>query len=112
MSRRLQGETVPVSCLTRSMRDALWELFSRYYDDVTRARFEHDLDAKQSIVLTRDEHDGTIRGFCTLARWEGRALGRPYVAVFTGDTIIDRAYHGQTALHREVFLHFVAAKLS
>ena len=92
MSRRtLRAQTVPVGELAAETREAMWGLFERYYDDVDRARFMSDLSRKRDVVLLTVPSDGSVQGFCNLQVYPGTAAGRPYVAVFTGDTVIDPA---------------------
>lgn len=80
----------------------MWAVFDRYYVDVDRARFDADLDRKQDVIVLRDAADASVQGFSTLATYDGRMSGRAITLVFSGDTVIDRAYWGQSALH----LHF------
>jgi hypothetical protein len=110
--RTLRAHTLPTSELGDETREAMWRLFERYYADVDRARFLDDLSRKRDVVLLKDPVDDSVQGFCNLQVYPGVAAGRPYVAVFTGDTVIDPAYHGQTkALHRAFFNYLVACKL-
>jgi hypothetical protein len=108
----LRARIVAIAKLTDAVRESMWKLFERYYHDVARTRFLEDLSRKRDVVLLSDPTDGSVQGFCTLQLYTGEAAGRPYVAVFTGDTVIDPRYHGQTkALHRAFFRYLVSAKL-
>jgi hypothetical protein len=97
--------------LDRRSRDAMWELFTRYYAEVRRSVFEADLDEKDHVILLRDEGDGSIRGMSTLKVYELTVHGRKVRAVFSGDTIIDAAYWGQSALHWAFLGYLVRVKL-
>lgn len=105
----LRGETVRVADLRAADREAMWTLFATYYDDVDRTRFDADLAGKQAVFILRDGY--ALRGFSTVAYYEQEVDGRRVGVVFSGDTIIDRRYWGQTALHRQYFKLFVRAKL-
>lgn len=108
----LRARIVPTAQLGAPVREAMWQLFERYYHDVAQARFYDDLSRKRDVVLLSDPRDGSVQGFCTLQVYPGQAAGKPYVAVFTGDTVIDLAYHGQTkALHRAFFRYLVGEKV-
>jgi hypothetical protein len=110
-NRRLRAETVRRAVVTPACRDAMWRLFSAYYDDVERERFLTDLDNKDHVILLSDAMDGALRGFSTVARDRCRVANRDVVSVFSGDTVIDAAYWGQTALQRAFFRYVIATKL-
>lgn len=111
MSRpaRLVATTLPVSRVDVPTRDTMWALFQAHYENVTRARFDADLDAKDHVILLRSH--GALRGFSTLERLSGEVLGRPYRAVYSGDTVIDPAFHGQTALQIAFYRYVLATRL-
>src|SRR5262249_53059935 len=66
------------------------------------AAFFRDLDEKDGVLLARDQA-GRVRGFSTYQRFDGVVGGRRYVAMFSGDTIMDREHWGDLALHRGYF---------
>ncbi len=103
-ARRVRGSTVPVSSLTSADRDAAYELLATYYDRTDRERFDQDMDEKQQVVLLRDADDGRLGGFCTIHVSTHRPAGggRPVTVLFTGDTVVDRAYWGQKVLHTQI----------
>lgn len=108
---RLTARTRAVAALDAADRHAMWRLYRAYYVDTTRAVFDRDLDEKDHVILLFDA-DGVLQGFSTLKVLEGRALGRRFVAVFSGDTIVDRAYWGQTALQRAFLSYVIRTKLA
>ncbi len=93
------------------MRARLWQLFAAYYDDVTEAAFARDLDEKDGVLVARDA-GGWVRGFSTFKRYDGVVDGRRYTAVFSGDTIMERACWGDLALHRGYLALWLAIKRS
>jgi hypothetical protein len=108
---RLRASLAVPRDLDRRSRDAMWQLFTRYYADVRRSVFEADLDEKDHVILLRDEGDGSIRGMSTLKVYDHTIAGRRVRAVFSGDTIIDAAYWGQSALHWAFLGYLVRVKL-
>jgi len=98
----------PVGRLTAADREAMWALFARYYDKVTRAEFERDLDEKQYLIRMHDAAGG-LCGFSTIQVLETRLGGRAVEAVFSGDTVIDRSVWGQKQLQR-VFTRFLIGR--
>ena len=100
---RLSAKVVPRAQVTQAMRRQMFALFERYYDHVDEATFCRDMDAKDEVILMRDSGDGSIRGFCTLVVYHGEHEGRRYRALFTGDTIVDKPYWGQSVFHQVFF---------
>src|SRR5262245_44121026 len=91
-SGRLRAALVEVTHLSETQRAAMWELFSRYYAEVTIEQFRRDLLAKQRVVLLLDSGDGSIQGFSTIVVESPVIDGRRLVAVFSGDTVIEQSY--------------------
>ncbi len=96
---RLAGQVLPIAALTAEQVDQLYALLTTYFEGVTRQRFEADLAEKEWAVLLTDP-SGQIRGFSTLMRLVASIGGERVVAYFSGDTIIHRAFWGQSELPR------------
>jgi len=92
--RRLAGSVV--SHTTVAERDAMYALFSTYFLGTDRGVFEQDLSEKDGVILLRDEPSGGIQGFSTFM-W---LRVDNTVAFFSGDTIIDREFWGDSVLSR------------
>ncbi|MBI3551600.1 MAG: hypothetical protein HY077_03715 [Elusimicrobia bacterium] len=100
MGGRLCSDAVARSGLSPSDRDRLYSIFERHYEGVSRERFESDLAEKDFVILLREGPRGPVQGFSTqrvMALDHGGARVR---AVFSGDTVIDRAYWGEQELVR------------
>jgi hypothetical protein len=108
---RLVGSTVPVGGLVAKERDAMWEIFRVYYLDVRREEFDRDLNEKDHVIVLRDSGDRSIRGFSTLKVYDQSVGGRRFRAIFSGDTIVDAAYWGQSALHWTFLRFLIGQKL-
>jgi hypothetical protein len=78
----------------------MYALLQAYFAGTERLRFDNDLDEKESVFLLRDALAGRIRGFSTLMRLRASVDGHEIAAFFSGDTIVDRDYWGDTALSR------------
>lgn len=109
---RLVARTVARAALTASDRETMWRLFARYYADVSRATFDADLAKKQDVLLLLDSGSRRIAGFTTIEVYEERVDGRAFIAVFSGDTVVDDAYWGQPALKRAFARYLLKTKLS
>jgi hypothetical protein len=93
----LRGSIVAVQRLSTHDRDQMFTVFARYYSGVTRTVFDKDLDAKNDVILLRDDQ-GDIRGFSTLLKMTVRHGGRTHYGIFSGDTVVDRPFWGTRVL--------------
>lgn len=78
----------------------MYVLLRTYFCGTSRARFEADLREKETVILLRDTASGLIRGFSTLLHMTEWIDGHEVVAFFSGDTIVERDYWGETMLSR------------
>lgn len=99
-SPRLIGAVVPRARLGDDDRDRMYDVLRRHFARTDRARFEADLLEKETVIVLRDREAGDIRGFSTLMRINARIDGSDVVAFFSGDTIVEPAYWGDSALSR------------
>jgi hypothetical protein len=95
--RRLTTAVDFIAALDAAMVDEMFDLYAAYYDGTSRELFARDLADKDHVVTLRTAA-GTLAGFSTLALVDFVAAGRPAVAIFSGDTIIDQPYWGTQAL--------------
>ncbi|MDJ0849753.1 MAG: hypothetical protein QNK04_15380 [Myxococcota bacterium] len=95
----LNAKLVERSRLAPRERDAMYGILCRHFRGVERARFEKDLDEKNWVILLEDS-ETRIQGFSTLLFYETEHEGEPLSVVYSGDTIVDRAAWGGSALFR------------
>lgn len=93
-ARHLTGSVV--SRTTPEERDEMYALLATYFSGTDRERFESDLAEKDGVILLRDETSGRIRGFSTFLWMRDPAR----IVFFSGDTIVDRDYWGESVLSR------------
>lgn len=105
-SGALVSRTVRCDQIDASSRDQMLGVFQRYYADTKRAVFERDLANKQHVIILCDSGDHSVQGFSTLEVYDKTVDERRFIAIFSGDTIVDKAYWGQKAL-QTAFLNFV-----
>jgi hypothetical protein len=89
-----------VGRLSAADRDAMFGLLDAYYDKVTRADFDRDLDEKRFVIRMFGVDE--LAGFSTIQLLESEHGGRRILTVFSGDTVIARPYWGQKQLQ----IHF------
>ena len=99
-SARLIGEVVPRTLLGAGDRDRMYDILRRHFAGTDRARFDADLLEKETVIVLRDREAGGIRGFSTLMRMTARIDGTDVIAFFSGDTIVEPAYWGDSALSK------------
>jgi hypothetical protein len=95
----LQSCLVPVREITEADSRAMYQVFARHYDCVSPERFLSDLAEKDCALVLRNA-DGVICGFSTQKLLRVSVGGKQIRAVFSGDTIVDRAHWGEQELGR------------
>lgn len=83
----------------------MYSVFARYYDNADPSRFESDLDDKHWIIQLRNQDD-CIVGFSTLQVYQHSGASGLSTIIYSGDTIIDRAYRNRSDL-AGAFGHFL-----
>lgn len=97
--RGIHSQIVPVAKVTPADTRAMYEIFARHYDCVSLEQFLLDLSEKNCVLVLRNA-DHAICGFSTQKVFRVSVKGTPVRAVFSGDTIVDRAYWGEQELGR------------
>lgn len=99
---KLVGHLTPLAEVSPLARQEMFELMDRHYSGVRRAAFDTDLDEKQWVIQVFDPVAGKLCGFSTQMLIDAFIAEpdreRPIKALFSGDTIVDRAYWGDAAL--------------
>jgi hypothetical protein len=95
----IQSRIVSVAELAPADARAMYEIFARHYDCVSLEQFLIDLSEKDWVLVLRGSN-GAICGFSTQKVFRVTVGCTPVRAVFSGDTIVDRAYWGEQELGR------------
>lgn len=109
---KLIARELAVADLSDATKDAMWSVFARYYAGISRPTFERDLAQKQNVITLLDSGDESLQGFSTLEVYDQEIDGRRVVAIFSGDTIVDKEYWGQKALQTAFFFFILRTKLA
>lgn len=107
----LEGAIVAIGDVEQADLEAMWELFRTYYAGSEYRQFRSDFYEKSHVIILRDSLSSELCGFSTLQRLKLEGRRRDIVAVYSGDTVIDRAYWGQTALHNEFRKYLVRTRI-
>ena len=84
--------------ISASCRKQMFELMIRYFDNVDMDTFGKDLVEKEWVIVLRDAASGRIKGFSTQMLLENTIDEIPVRAIYSGDTIIEREFWGETEL--------------
>jgi len=96
-SAKLIGRTVSLETLADAHREQMYGLLSTFFSGVDRHTFGDDLRDKTHVILLEDE-SGMLRGFSTLLVYRTAVPGVDAMVVYSGDTIVDRAWWGSPSL--------------
>lgn len=95
----------PLSCRYRRVTEVsvhdicrMYEIFAQYYVNAPLETFLADLSRKSGVFVVRRKRDGEVVGFSTVHRFPMRVGGQSAIGIFSGDTLIERAYWGSRAL--------------
>jgi hypothetical protein len=108
---RLMSRIIPVRAVDAPTRAEAFGLFQQSYEGADRDRFERDFGEKQLVILLHDRRSGALKGFSTIHVRPVRAGNDQATVVFSGDTVIDRAYWGQKQLQLAFVRVLVTQKL-
>lgn len=95
---RLIGSVVGVNTLDQADRTAMFDLMDQLYVNLRRESFERDLSEKQWLIRLAEPTSGRLVGFSTQQLLEAKVDGEPMRALFSGDTVVERAHWGDMAL--------------
>ena len=105
----LTSQTLPRTELTPETIREMFSVFSENFAQSSLEIFERDLQNKNWVILIRDDECNHMQGFSTLALYETDYLGQRISVVYSGDTIIRRAYWGTPELPKR-WIHTVLEK--
>jgi hypothetical protein len=100
------AKTVSAVSIDPDSRKIMYGLMQQYYECMDWERFNKDLDDKDDVILLMDKETSTIKGFSTLKNVEIKTGRRKAFGVFSGDTVVDRAFWGQRILGK-AFLRYL-----
>lgn len=97
-SARLLGQVCRIEQVNDIERQQMFSLMEENYENVDRDEFDYDFDHKQWVILAREVHSGSIRGFSTQVTYVQDVEGQRIRILFSGDTIVDRQYWANNPL--------------
>lgn len=95
---QLYGETKTITSLDADYIERMFALFNKHFLNTTLESFQKDLSTKNWCILLYSEDDQSLQGFSTLHFYKSDFAGKEIGVIYSGDTIIDKAYWGSPAL--------------
>jgi len=86
-------------------------VFSQYYHNADLATFIQDMNKKSGVFILKDKTAGRIVGFSTWNEVEIDYRGKKAIGVFSGDTIVEKEYWGNKAMHTAFAIKMLSTKL-
>lgn len=96
---QLNTKIVKKKALTLDLLENLFKIFDQYYDNVSFKQFQKDIIEKTHCILLFDNKK--VVGFSTVFLGECSKTGA--TILFSGDTILEKAYWGQKILQQAFY---------
>jgi hypothetical protein len=93
----MKTKIIPVPQLQNPQIARMFEIMTGYYDNMKEENFRRDLQEKEDVILLLSP-DGGIQGFSTILHKEMNIDGEKMIALYSGDTVLDKKYWGNGAL--------------
>jgi len=107
----LKAAYFPLSRIDVNDIRQMYAVYSRYYERTEWDIFLRDLSKKSGAFLIRRKSDNLIVGFSTVVTTDLMVKGRKARGVFSGDTIIERAYWGSRVLQLAFYKFLISEKV-
>ena len=106
---KLTSQTLQRTELDQNLISEMFAVFNENFEQTSPEIFQRDLENKNWIILIRDDAENQLQGFSTLALYETEYQRKRITVVYSGDTIIRRAYWGTPELPKR-WIHTVLEK--
>ena len=93
----MKGNVVKRDEVDEETQTAMYELFSKQFENVSFEQFLEDLDQKNWVLLLRDD-DGVLSGFSSMHIYDVMVDNRKLTVVYSGDTVVDVESWSDSAL--------------
>lgn len=93
----MKTSIVEISQINHTQKERMFLLMQEYYLDVDRENFDADLADKQKVILMCDQA-GQIQGFSTILEETFLTPKGKCIALFSGDTVLNKQFWGNGAL--------------
>ncbi len=111
IKEKLKARYVPISKVSVKITRRMYEIYSQYYENVSLDLFCQDMAEKNGVFLVEERSTRRVVGFSTMKTLDIYAGDKLVKGVFSGDTIIEKEYWGNKALHVAFFFQMIREKL-
>jgi len=88
----------PIDSVSVAHIRQMYALYETYYENTALDIFLSDLSKKSGVILVERASDNQLVGFSTQTFFDLKVDGKRVRGIFSGDTVIDKAYWGNNAL--------------
>lgn len=106
----MRAKILSINDLTENQINSMFRLMNEYYEHVTCENFRNDLFEKQKVILLV-ERDESIRGFSTIIQTTMNSAGKSFIAIYSGDTVLEKKYWGNGILAMAFGRYLIEVKL-
>lgn len=87
------------------------KIFVQYYNNADLQTFVRDMGKKTGVFILEDKVKKRIVGFSTWTEMEIIQNGKPCIGIFSGDTVLEKAYWGNKELQKSFALQLFKTKI-
>jgi hypothetical protein len=98
MTSKLKATIHPLSSIHPDDLVSMHRILEKYYHNAEWNTFLRDINKKDGAAIIRTRDTNEVVGFATFVKIDINHKGKRVSALFTGDTIIEKEYWGDTAL--------------
>src|SRR5271157_5771578 len=98
MIKKINSHIIPIKNIDQTLKDSMFDLMERYYENTFREDFDNDLRDKQWVITLTDASNQALVGFSTAIAFDHIFENKKVLIVFSGDTIIQKEYWGSLEL--------------
>jgi len=102
----ITADFYPLDKITYEDIEIMYDVFVKYYHNCDFQTFVKDLKKKVGAILIKEIAGGNIVGFSTIGLIEKEIDHKKCLGIFSGDTVIEKAYWGLPHL-QTAFLRFL-----
>jgi hypothetical protein len=108
---KLKAKIVHVSDLTNNDKKTMFNIFEKYYANISYAGFLSDLNKKNKAIILVERKSNTIKGFSTILDLKFQVNGKEVKGLFSGDTIVEKEFWGGMSLQLAFTIYMIKEKL-
>jgi hypothetical protein len=101
----------PIRLVSVSHIRQMYDLYAQYYENTSLDIFLKDLSNKSGVIMVERANDDRLVGFSTQTFFDLAVDGKRVRGIFSGDTVIEKAYWGNNALANTFYRRLIIERL-